>query len=645
MQGFDDHCHGSHCNNTSVTGHHQTQTLSNLRIYTTYQIQVQAIHITAKDGTVVTIPYGNYSEAINETTDEGVPSGPPEDVKAEPNTPTSIIIKWKKVDECKRNGKITKYVVEVYNSSLDELKWFNVSGSTYQVIVPDLQYANYSAKVQAITAVGDGPFSEYQTTTPHQPAPHIVPGNVSAEATGNSTIRVKWSATDIPSNIGFRGFSIKYEAVEHLGKDTVDGEIYEKTLTGLRMFTKYNIQVAARTTQDGNYSETVFATTLEGVPTAPPSNIVAEILESTFVGISWGPVPEKSRNGEIRGYRVIYYRVDNDTNPQSKTVTGGDFYSSKLRSLGKFSKYHVKVLAFTRAGNGVADDITFRTSDDVPSKAPGKLTTYSRISPHSIRVSWKPVLPKFMNGILISYRVTYKRVRIGDVIKEYEPVKKAIVGPLETTVMLANLEPYSKYEITIAAKTVKGFGPSASFVYGETCHCEKRLTTSWRRYEPYVNFTEDGRPAQIIPVVLQAMVKECCGQCAEHNQTILDFKTNGRNKSSFRNTSRELLANLDEYTDFTFPVYGHKDQDTYKGGYGYIPVIESAGVAFIVYPEFSTTQMTMFRSLIRCLPVLLLPIVTAYIAGVIIWFLVSGAQLLISFDRQLSSSLNLFKCS
>ena len=102
----------------------------------------------------------------------------------------------------------------------------------------------------------------------------------------------------------------------------------------------------------------------------------------------------------------------------------------------------------------------------VPSKAPGKLTTYSRISPHSIRVSWEPVLPKFMNGRLISYRVTYKRVRIGDVIKEYEPVKKAIVGPLETTVMLANLEPYSKYEITIAAKTVKGFGPSASFVYG-----------------------------------------------------------------------------------------------------------------------------------------------------------------------------------
>lgn len=102
-----------------------------------------------------------------------VPSGPPEDVKAEPNTPTSIIIKWKKVDECKRNGKITKYIVEVYNSSLYELKWFNVSGSTYQVIVSDLQYANYSAKVQAYTAVGEGPFSEYKNTTPHQPGTNI----------------------------------------------------------------------------------------------------------------------------------------------------------------------------------------------------------------------------------------------------------------------------------------------------------------------------------------------------------------------------------------------------------------------------------------------------------------------------------------
>jgi len=162
------------------------------------------------------------------------------------------------------------------------------------------------------------------------------------------------------------------------------------------------------------------------------------------------------------------------------------------------------------------------------------------------------------------------------------------------------------------------------FVFiSETCHCLGRLSTSWRRYAPYVNFTEDGKPGQIIPLVLQSMVKECCGHCRDPNQTVLDFGTNGRNESSTKNSSRKLLEEMDELTDFAFPVYGHKDQDSYKGGFGYTPVIESAGVAFIVYPEVSTTQTTMFHMLLNCLPVFILPIVTAYIAGVIIWCLVS----------------------
>jgi len=183
------------------------------------------------------------------------------------------------------------------------------------------------------------------------------------------------------------------------------------------------------------------------------------------------------------------------------------------------------------------------------------------------------------------------------------------------------LSRYCGYVITILLLV---YHITSLFVYfSETCHCGSHLTTSWRRYEPYVNISDDGEPGQIIPKVLQSMVDECCGLCDAFSKTLLDFNMNGNNKPSAKNTSRDLLESLEESTDFTFPVYGHKNQDSYKGGYGYIPVIESAGVAFIVYPEVSTTQTSMFNSMLRCLPVLVLPILTAYIAGVIIWFLVS----------------------
>ena len=98
-------------------------------------------------------------------------------------------------------------------------------------------------------------------------APRVVPENVSAVATGNSTIHVKWSPTDAPFISGFEGYSIKYEAVGQPGRNRealVVGNINEKSLTELSMFTKYKIEVAARTTQVGNYSDAVYETTLEG---------------------------------------------------------------------------------------------------------------------------------------------------------------------------------------------------------------------------------------------------------------------------------------------------------------------------------------------------------------------------------------------
>lgn len=70
-----------------------------------------------------------------------------------------------------------------------------------------------------------------------------------------------------------------------------------------------------------------------------------------------------------------------------------------------------------------------------------------------------------MNGDLLSYHVTYQQVMVGGVRKDFEPVLPITVGRAQT-VTLDNLEPYSKYEITVAAKTAKGLGPYARFTYG-----------------------------------------------------------------------------------------------------------------------------------------------------------------------------------
>ena len=79
--------------------------------------------------------------------------------------------------------------------------------------------------------------------------------------------------------------------------------------------------------------------------------------------ISWGPVPVESRNGKIVGYRITYYQTDNQTYQHTETRPH-DFLSVQLKSLGKFSRYHIKILAYTKAGNGKVGSIDFTTSDD-----------------------------------------------------------------------------------------------------------------------------------------------------------------------------------------------------------------------------------------------------------------------------------------
>ena len=69
-----------------------------------------------------------------------------------------------------------------------------------------------------------------------------------------------------------------------------------------------------------------------------------------------------------------------------------------------------------------------------------------------------------MHGHLMGYHVTYQRVRVGDVRKDFEPVVEVDVGGWET-LTLDNLEPYSKYKIRVAAKTSKGLGPY-TFTHG-----------------------------------------------------------------------------------------------------------------------------------------------------------------------------------
>lgn len=82
--------------------------------------------------------------------------------------------------------------------------------------------------------------------------------------------------------------------------------------------------------------------------------------------MTWGEVPEGYVHGILQGYRVFYSEMTTNRNISYLNVTT-DPESRQLRVTGlkKFTKYSLKVLAFTRKGDGVVStDISVLTDED-----------------------------------------------------------------------------------------------------------------------------------------------------------------------------------------------------------------------------------------------------------------------------------------
>lgn len=82
--------------------------------------------------------------------------------------------------------------------------------------------------------------------------------------------------------------------------------------------------------------------------------------------MTWGEVPEGYVHGILQGYHVFYSEMTADKNISYVNVaTDPENHQLYVTGLKKFTKYSVKVLAFTRKGDGaVSTDISVVTDED-----------------------------------------------------------------------------------------------------------------------------------------------------------------------------------------------------------------------------------------------------------------------------------------
>lgn len=98
----------------------------------------------------------------------------------------------------------------------------------------------------------------------------------------------------------------------------------------------------------------------------------------------------------------------------------------------------------------------------VPSKPPSSINAKGHVSLTTIPLSWQPIDPQYINGVLLGYKIRYQAVAFGQEPAEVQPVLELNVGISTLTVILENLDIFTLYRVDVLGYTVIGDGPAAT---------------------------------------------------------------------------------------------------------------------------------------------------------------------------------------
>uniref|UniRef100_A0A8C2A9H7 Receptor-type tyrosine-protein phosphatase F n=1 Tax=Cyprinus carpio TaxID=7962 RepID=A0A8C2A9H7_CYPCA len=355
---------------------------------------------------------GPPSDVLQVKTQQGVPAQPSNfEAEAELDTRIQLTWLWPVQDP------IIKYELACFcliHSELQIHVTFEPAGSyAVEGLKPDTLY---KFSLAARSEMGLGVFTQPIEARTAQSTPSAPPQDVHLLSLSSTSIKVSWVAPPAASRHGaIVRYTVSYQAVN--GEDTERHEVPDIgadatscVLEGLEKWTEYQVWVRAHTdVGPGPESTAVRVRTNEDVPGAPPRKVEAEAVNSTAIRVTWKPPLSGKQHGQIRGYQVIYSRLENGeprSQPNILDVALPEAQEAVITGLLSETSYSVTVAAYTTKGDGARSKAKVVTTTGA---VPGKPTMIiSTTIGNTALIQWQP--PKDMVGELIGYRLRYKCV-------------------------------------------------------------------------------------------------------------------------------------------------------------------------------------------------------------------------------------------
>uniref|UniRef100_A0A8C7SD16 Receptor-type tyrosine-protein phosphatase F n=1 Tax=Oncorhynchus mykiss TaxID=8022 RepID=A0A8C7SD16_ONCMY len=361
---------------------------------------------------------GPPSDVLQVKTQQGVPAQP-SSFNAEAELDTRIMLSWLWPVQ----DQITKYELMYWEAnSGNKLHVTFLPAGSYAVegLKPDTLYM---FSLAARSEMGLGVFTQPIEARTAQSTPSAPPQEVHLLSLSSTSIKVSWVAPPAASRHGdIVRYSLAYQAAtgEDLERHKVSGiraDVSSYILEGLEKWTEYQVWVRAHTdVGPGPESPAVRIRTKEDVPGAPPRKVEADVLNSTALRVTWKPPLQVKQHGQIRGYQVVYSRLENgeprgqpsimDVSLPEAQVLSHCHSEAVITGLLPETTYSVTVAAYTTKGDGARSKAKVVTTTGA---VPGRPTMMiSTTIGNTALIQWQP--PKEMVGEHVGYQLQYKRM-------------------------------------------------------------------------------------------------------------------------------------------------------------------------------------------------------------------------------------------
>uniref|UniRef100_A0A7N8WJE9 protein-tyrosine-phosphatase n=1 Tax=Mastacembelus armatus TaxID=205130 RepID=A0A7N8WJE9_9TELE len=377
-------------------------------------------------------------------------------------TATSVTITW----DSGNPDPVSYYIIQ-YRAKGPDSKYETVDSITTTRYSIGGLYPNteYEIRVSAFNSIGQGPPSARVEARTGEQAPASPPRNVQAHIISQNTVMVRWEEPEEP-NGQVKGYRVYYtmdpsrpinEWQIHNVQDSVI-----TTIQNLITSETYTIQVLAFTSVgDGPFSDPVHVKVMPGVPGQPGKFKVGKVTD-TSIELTWEPAYTKEG---IVNYELLYKPWTSQHGREIK-LTFGPRNSYTVEGLKANTEYSFSLAAISNKGIGAfTNELVQRTSQ--PSAAPEGVSCESASST-SLRVSWRPPPMEGQNGDLAGYELKYQRVSGAGGGGQGQEVKRLPIPAKQGQTLVEGLEKWSWYNITIAASTTEGIGPSSQAVLCRT---------------------------------------------------------------------------------------------------------------------------------------------------------------------------------